>query len=140
MSKTSAIRVKSSERQARALALRAAGATFQQIGDQLGITRQSAHEHVTRGIARHVADADTAASELVVLETLRLDTLQSAVWRAAVSGDLRAVDRVLRIMERRARLLGLDAATDPTVGSITVEVAWPLPDPAAQPEPLVVEG
>ncbi len=34
-----------------------------------------------------------------------------ALWRRVQSGDDHAIDRALRIMERRARLLGLDAAT-----------------------------
>jgi hypothetical protein len=33
------------------------------------------------------------------------------VWTKALNGDVRAVDSVLRIMERRAKLLGLDAPT-----------------------------
>ena len=33
-----------------------------------------------------------------------------ALWRRVQNGDERAIDRVLRIMERRAKLLGLDAA------------------------------
>jgi hypothetical protein len=46
---------------------------------------------------------------LIVLELMRLERLHAAVWPQAIRGDVNAVDRVLRIMERRARLLGLDA-------------------------------
>jgi len=38
-----------------------------------------------------------------------LDELQDAVWETAADGDLHALDRVLAIMARRAKLLGLDA-------------------------------
>jgi len=42
------------------------------------------------------------------LEALRLDQMQAALWQRATDGEVRAIDRILRIMERRARLLGLD--------------------------------
>ena len=42
------------------------------------------------------------------LELFRLDKLQSAIWPAAMLGDIAAIDRVLACMTRRARLLGLD--------------------------------
>jgi hypothetical protein len=45
---------------------------------------------------------------LRVLEAGRLDQLQLAIWKSALAGHLGAIDRVLRIMERRARLFGLD--------------------------------
>jgi hypothetical protein len=48
------------------------------------------------------------AQELRALEALRLDQMQAALWQQATDGDVRAIDRILRIMERRARLLGLD--------------------------------
>ena len=38
-----------------------------------------------------------------------MDALQHAVWDKALDGDLSAMDRVIKIMDRRARLLGLDA-------------------------------
>ena len=51
-----------------------------------------------------------------------------AVWKMAQKGNLQAVDRVIRIMERRAKLVGLDvvvpvdlnvrASHDPTVRHI----------------------
>lgn len=48
-------------------------------------------------------------TELRRLEGARLDRLQAAVWPKALSGDPAAVRAVVRLMERRARLLGLDA-------------------------------
>ena len=43
------------------------------------------------------------------LEAARLDAMLLPLWRRVQQGDERAVDRALKIMERRARLLGLDA-------------------------------
>ena len=39
----------------------------------------------------------------------RLDALQIALWDKAVGGDAVAVGYVLKILERRSRLAGLDA-------------------------------
>ena len=45
------------------------------------------------------------------LELERLDKLWFAMYRQATQGNQGAVDRCIRIMERRAKLLGLDAPT-----------------------------
>ena len=50
-----------------------------------------------------------AVEEMRTLEGERLDALLAAVWKQAMGGDLKAVDRVLRIIDQRARLLGLNA-------------------------------
>lgn len=95
-------------RAARALELRLAGATYRDIAEALDIAVSTAHADVAHALAdipRAEADA------LRALECRRLDALQAACWGPALDGDLAAVDRVLRIIDRRARLLGLDAPT-----------------------------
>ncbi len=52
------------------------------------------------------------ARELRQLELLRLDQLQAAHYKAAMGGDAAAIARVLSIMDRRAKLLGLDGAAE----------------------------
>jgi hypothetical protein len=42
------------------------------------------------------------------LELERLDRLLIALWDLATGGSLGAIDRVLKVMQRRAELLGLD--------------------------------
>jgi hypothetical protein len=44
-----------------------------------------------------------------LLELARLDDLFTVMYRQAMDGSRLAVDRCLRIMERRAALVGLDA-------------------------------
>ena len=46
--------------------------------------------------------------EIVELELMRLDKLQLLEWRKAQKGDGKAVQNILKIMERRASYLGLD--------------------------------
>lgn len=140
--KTAAVRIKGAENRARAVELRKAGATYEQIGQQLGITRQSAHAHVVEAMRQVAQETSETAADVIQLELARLDQMLTGLWAQARQGVPVAVDRVLRIMERRARLLGLDAEGPVTaaVSNVTVEVAWPAPDPDNQPEPLVIEG
>ena len=97
------------ERQVKALELRKAGVSYEDIAKALGWAHKSgAFMAVRRQIAmvrREPAEA------LITLEAERLDKLLMSVWKQAVNGNFGAVDRVLKIMERRAKLLGLDAPT-----------------------------
>lgn len=113
---TASRRVQAAEREKAAFALRIAGATYAQIGAQLGVTGCAAHKMVKRVLERTRGETDAEAVELRRLETERLDALQVALWGLASKGDAGAIDRILKIMERRARLLGLDA---PTRGDVT---------------------
>jgi hypothetical protein len=52
-----------------------------------------------------------SADALRDLQDERLNRLLAGLWNQAAQGDVSAVDRVLKIMERQARLHGLDAPT-----------------------------
>ena len=108
-SKTSATRIRAAERRTRALELRKAGKTFRQIGQEMGISEQRAHRIVTQELQRLNAKRAEQAAEVIRLEMERLDTLLAGVWPEAKSGEGPAVDRALAIMNRRSRLVGLDA-------------------------------
>jgi hypothetical protein len=101
-------RAKAVERQRQAIQLRIAGATFAQIGAELGITPQGAEKAVIAGLREHTREA---AENCLPLELERLDRLQLAWWGPAVNGDVQAANIVLKISERRSKLLGLDAPT-----------------------------
>lgn len=68
-------------------------------------------------LARRMAAMDEYAAE----EVAKLDRLERAVWDRAVAGDVKAIDRMLRIMEMRMRLMGFDRVVD--VRSYVVEQA-----------------
>jgi hypothetical protein len=94
-------------RELEALRLRQVGLTYDAIAARLGYaTRASAWHAVHAALA---ATLQEPAEGLRELELARLDRLQLALWPKATAGNLRAVDRVLAIMRRRAALLGLDA-------------------------------
>lgn len=97
------------ERRVRALELRKAGHSYREIGRQLGISHVQAEKDVTRVLAELNAQATETAESWRRLELERLDALWVGIWRQALSGHPLAVASALKIMERRAKLLGLDA-------------------------------
>ncbi len=108
--KTGRRKITAAERRAQAFELRKAGLSYQKIGDQLGITRQSAHGLVTTALRKLNEKTAEDAAELTRLELERLDDCQAIVVHEMRTGNrLGAVDRLLRIQELRAKLLGLDA-------------------------------
>ena len=94
------------QRRIEALALRKQGLSFEKIADKLGYgNRGNAYRAVVQELSalRHEAGDD-----LLKLELIRLDALLEAVWPAAMKDNNGAVERALRIIHQRARLLGLD--------------------------------
>jgi DNA-binding CsgD family transcriptional regulator len=110
--------VATAERRVRALELRRAGATYQSIADVLGISRQGAWKLVTDTVATWNEEAAEEAQVVRILELERLDRMQMGLWPRAVEGDVRAVETVLKIMERRARYMGLDMPGTGTEGGM----------------------
>ena len=95
------------ERMARALELRELGTTYESIATQTGVSTRQAYEDVQdalREITREPAES------VLAVELRRLDAILYPMTQQARGGDQGAVDRVLRIMDRRAKYLGLDRA------------------------------
>lgn len=94
-----------------ALALRIAGATYRQIGERLKVT----HTTAFRAVQQELADLDAVkakqAERLRDLEVERCERLILGLWSNASRGDDKSVHACLRVMERKARLLGIDAPT-----------------------------
>ena len=121
-------------RRVEALNLRMAGASYRQIGARLGISEAQAHKDVARELDRLAAEAQEAAQQVLALELARLDMAQLAIAQQVRNGNLGAIDRWLRIGERRARLLGLDAPTRQEIkGTIgPVQITAPALEQAAR--------
>jgi hypothetical protein len=102
------------------------GQDWDQIARTLGYkTGRVAQVEVRQYITRAATQQDIARKEEVLdIEMRRLDALQAAVWPAAMEGDTKAVDSVLRVMGHRAKLLGLELiAQGGNVTNNTVVVA-----------------
>jgi AraC-like DNA-binding protein len=89
------------------LELRRAGFTFQRIAEEVGYaTPSGAQRALERIMTRNVPQAP---EEFRWQELDRLDRMQVALWPRAMKGDDRAIGTIVRLMERRARLVGIDA-------------------------------
>lgn len=97
------------ENRAKALELRKSGMSYAQIGEQLGVSDKRAFQYIKESLEKLTALETTTANELRTLEAERLDAIQAGLFETAKNGNLWAVDRYLKLAERRAKLLGLDA-------------------------------
>lgn len=99
------------ERQEKALELRAAGLSYREIGKVNGTSANTAWRDVEAAMALTREAVKEQAEHLRDIELRRLDKAQRALQSGVNAGDPKAVHAMLKVMERRARLLGLDAPT-----------------------------
>lgn len=100
-------RIERATRRAEAFALRRNGVSTATIAQHLGVHPRTVSTWIRDAIQ---AIPEEEADAIRAMELERLDAIMAPQMRLALAGDGFAVDRVLRIMERRARLLGLDDA------------------------------
>jgi hypothetical protein len=100
-------RIQAHPRQLQALELRLAGATYDEIAERLGYaSRSGAFNAVDSALKLTKREP---AEGVRRLSAERLDRATLAIWRKVSAGDLHAIDVLLRVESRRAKLLGLDA-------------------------------
>jgi hypothetical protein len=102
------------ERENRAITLRKRGLTLKQIGQELGISPVAVHKRIKHVMARlDKATMDTAAEERY-MESRALNLMTRAIMPIirdvnTPGGErCRAINTMIKIQERRAKLLGLD--------------------------------
>jgi len=116
--------VQTAKRRRYALRCRQQGATYKEVAeaciekwgaDRLpnGYDERYAWKDIHRELEKARKEVEEEAETTLKLELRRLDEMQSRLYPVALGDgdtppDPRAVDRVLRIMKRRAQLLGLD--------------------------------
>jgi hypothetical protein len=148
--------INAAERGRLALELRKAGHTLEQIAAACGYAnRSSAFQAIKRELDRIPVES---AKELRTVEFLRLEHLSALVLPAVVIGDtsdeetkdesdedekpkkkkrkvdLFAVDRLIAISERRAKLMGLDISPDNAVAANIIVVREMPPNYLGLPE------
>lgn len=95
------------ERQAQAVELRKAGYTFREIAEKLGYAgHQGAYKAVMAALHKTLQEP---SDELRHLELERLDVMLKSLWPKMLQGSPRHAEVALKVMDRRAALLGLDA-------------------------------
>lgn len=93
----------------RALELRTAGATYDAIAQALQYgDRSTAAKAVQRALDRDYARTEGLRDEYRMLHLGRIERAIRGIWSKVVHGDLGAIDRLVRLLERESRLLGLD--------------------------------
>jgi hypothetical protein len=109
------------ERDLKMFRMRQAGASHAEIAKRYEVTVSAVSKGVGRVLERLNRDAAIAYPEVLRLELERLDNLQSSVWpltqfrretigdeEIVVEPDMKAIQTVLGIMDRRSKLLGMD--------------------------------
>lgn len=120
--KRAAKQVSRAERHAKALDMRRSGMTYAQIGAKLGIAMQSAHELVQVALKSMVREP---GEDVIELERQRLDAALKAVWARVGKGNMGAIDVMLKVMARRAKLDGLDKGKDDVTIGLSVSSEGP---------------
>ena len=95
------------ERAIQALDLRKAGISYEMIAQRLGYSNRTAAFRAVQTLLEK--SEKEASTDLREMELRRLDDLFLSIYKKAREGDLPAIDRCLKIMERRAKMSGLDA-------------------------------
>ena len=93
----------------KAFDLRLTGMSYRKIGVELKVSYATAFRDVAAVMEELKEETRVEARNYREIELKRLDQLQAGSWSFAVAGDQKAVLNVMRIMERRAKLLGIDA-------------------------------
>jgi hypothetical protein len=87
-----------------ALGYREQGYGFLEIAREMKVSISTAHAYVVEGLDLIPLEN---AKRVLAMELKRLDAVMAAHYGNAVAGDLAATSAVLRVMDQRAKLLGL---------------------------------
>ncbi len=110
------------ERDLRIFKMRQAGVSNQEIARRFSMTPAAVSSAIQRQLQKMNREALVAYPEVLRMELERLDALQQAIWpltqhrkvqlddgtEVSVEPDLKAIQQVLSIMDRRSKLLGLE--------------------------------
>lgn len=117
--------IKAKEKAALALNLRKEGKSFDEIAKEAKYnSKQAAYDAVKRALIEIIREP---AEEVLKLDLERLDAIWGVSYLNAQAGDPQAISSCMKIMDRRAALLGLDA---PKVSHISTTVKKSI-DPAS---------
>lgn len=98
------------ERRVQVLALRKAGMSYRAIATRVGASIDTVWSDVQAELSELNALTAEHAEDVLTLEMRRLDDLQVQVTNILQAGPTpRAIDTAIRLMERRAKMLGVDA-------------------------------
>jgi hypothetical protein len=121
---------------ARAVELRLAGKTYEAIAKELGLAgHSSARYHVDAWLAEQQPTAEQTES-LRQIQAAQVDAILEKLWPQR--DDVAVVDRLVKLMDRKARLMGLDLQQGISVTVVTAEALASYLGWDAEPE--AIEG
>ena len=120
-------RAQAAERRMRVWRLRTAGASYAQIAKAEGISEKTVLTDINIVLGELARTASNDAEEWRRSMIANLRELHYAYYPRALGGDYAAFDRILRIEEALARLLGVDVApaAAPPILEYVIEVVAP---------------
>lgn len=74
-----------------------------------GFDERYAYKDLVRALKAAETDLQESARTMLQLELERLNKLQTGLWPKALQGDTDAIKTALKVMERRAKYMGLDS-------------------------------
>lgn len=112
---------------AKALELRKSGLSYREIARRMNRSVNTVHGYIQSELLFLREQTSMDAESVRDMELERLDQLQSSLWSARK--DPSVAGTIIRIMERRAKLLGIDA---PTRTELVGALAAVTPETAAK--------
>jgi hypothetical protein len=102
--------------------MRQRGYGWAEITEHLGYANVEAARLTYRSMVQRAAQELSMATkkEMLAAEVNRLDQLMAIAWVNAEAGDLKGVDTCVRIIQVRAKLLGLDEIENVRLGNTVI--------------------
>lgn len=97
------------ERRTRVAEMLLARISEREMARKLRVSLGTISHDVAAVRAEWLAHRTTNVEQIASEDLARLERAEAAIWTQIEGGKLLAIDRLLAIMERRAKLLGLDA-------------------------------
>lgn len=114
-------------RRSKAVKMRIAGHDPEDIASELGyVSPAAASADIYEALAKQLTTPDHSIEVLREIECRRMDQMLLALQPGIKRGTPRSIEVALRILERRARMMGLDSATKVqilTVDDIDAQIA-----------------
>jgi Sigma-70, region 4 len=89
-----------------ALRLRSLGYTYRRIAEEMGCNVGTAYSRVQRALAQIPAEA---VDEYRSIQRQQMDDLMATYLPQALAGDYKSAELVMKLLDRRAKLEGIDA-------------------------------
>lgn len=118
MSKLKASEVEQAIRDRRIIQDRRSGKSIDDIADAYSLAPQTISKIINTRLAQTIRLRDTEIDLLRQQELERLDAVQQAAWPLAMDGHIDSLKIVMNAVDRRCKLLGLDAPQQLEVISI----------------------